>query len=139
MGTPGVGQGTLQPAAPRTPARPGGLGFEAESRNDEGDWGRGAQGDFAPAGPAPGNIGPLLLPPAGVLQVEALAQLGGIVMIDPEDKVGQNNFFFGGVDNVRWKKPVVPGDVLVSLSVHESVEVVGEGPRCGIWQRHGPR
>lgn len=58
-----------------------------------------------------------LLPPscsAGVLQVEALAQLGGIAMIDPADKGQQNNFFFGGVDGVRWKKPVVPGDVLVS-------------------------
>ena len=25
----------------------------------------------------------------------------------------QTNFFFGGVDNLRWRKPVVPGDVLV--------------------------
>ncbi|KAH7617341.1 hypothetical protein Ndes2526B_g07945 [Nannochloris sp. 'desiccata'] len=49
----------------------------------------------------------------GVLQVEALAQLGGIVMIDPTDAAQQNNFFFGGVDNVRWRKPVVPGDVLM--------------------------
>lgn len=59
---------------------------------------------------------PLLSPScsAGVLQVEALAQLGGIAMIDPADKGQQNNFFFGGVDGVRWKKPVVPGDVLVS-------------------------
>lgn len=48
-----------------------------------------------------------------MLQVEALAQLGGIVMIDPADAVQQNNFFFGGVDNCRWRKPVVPGDVLV--------------------------
>ena len=48
-----------------------------------------------------------------MLQVEALAQLGGIVMIDPAEAAQQNNFFFGGVDNVRWKKPVVPGDVLV--------------------------
>jgi len=49
----------------------------------------------------------------GVLQVEAMAQLGGIVMIDPEDAAQQNNFFFGGVDNLRWRKPVVPGDVLM--------------------------
>lgn len=49
----------------------------------------------------------------GVLQVEALAQLGGIVMIDPADAKQQNNFFFGGVDNLRWRKPVVPGDVLM--------------------------
>ncbi|GAB4824154.1 hypothetical protein N2152v2_011200 [Parachlorella kessleri] len=49
----------------------------------------------------------------GVLQVEALAQLGGIVMIDPADQAQQNNFFFGGVDKCRWKKPVVPGDMLM--------------------------
>lgn len=49
----------------------------------------------------------------GVLQVEAMAQLGGIVMIDPQDAAQQNNFFFGGVDNLRWRKPVVPGDVLM--------------------------
>ena len=52
-------------------------------------------------------------PPAGVLQVEALAQLGGIVMIDPTEAAQQNNFFFGGVEGCRWRKPVVPGDVLV--------------------------
>ncbi len=23
------------------------------------------------------------------------------------------DFFFGGIDNVKWRKPVVPGDVLV--------------------------
>ncbi|KAI3438391.1 hypothetical protein D9Q98_000823 [Chlorella vulgaris] len=49
----------------------------------------------------------------GVLQVEALAQLGGIVMIDPSEAAQQNNFFFGGVEGCRWRKPVVPGDVLM--------------------------
>jgi 3-hydroxyacyl-[acyl-carrier-protein] dehydratase len=52
----------------------------------------------------------------GVLQVEALAQLAGIVMLDPEagsDSEKNNNFFFGGVDNCKWRKPVVPGDVLM--------------------------
>lgn len=48
--------------------------------------------------------------------MEALAQLGGIVMIDPTDAAQQNNFFFGGVDNCRWRKPVVPGDVLVRFA-----------------------
>lgn len=51
-----------------------------------------------------------------MLQVEALAQLGGIAMIDPKDKNQQNNFFFGGVDGVKWRRPVVPGDVLVRHS-----------------------
>ena len=40
---------------------------------------------------------PLPLSP-GVLQVEAMAQLGGIVMMDPEDKAAQQNFFFGGIE-----------------------------------------
>ena len=51
---------------------------------------------------------------AGVLQVEAMAQLGGLLMIDPENEAAKNNFFFGGVDNCKWRKPVVPGDCLVS-------------------------
>lgn len=52
----------------------------------------------------------------GVLQVEALAQLGGIVMLQPPfiDKDSADvEFFFGGVDKVKWRKPVVPGDTLV--------------------------
>lgn len=52
----------------------------------------------------------------GVLQVEALAQLGGIVMLQPpfvEEDTSDIDFFFGGVDKVKWRKPVVPGDTLV--------------------------
>uniref|UniRef100_A0A7S2XX69 3-hydroxyacyl-[acyl-carrier-protein] dehydratase n=1 Tax=Fibrocapsa japonica TaxID=94617 RepID=A0A7S2XX69_9STRA len=52
----------------------------------------------------------------GVLMVEAMAQLGGVLCLsqplnDPNE--GSGIFFFGGVDGVRWKRPVVPGDVLV--------------------------
>ena len=53
---------------------------------------------------------------AGVLQVEALAQLGGIMMMDPENKAAQKNFFFGGIEACKFRKPVVPGDVLVAPS-----------------------
>ena len=53
----------------------------------------------------------------GVLQIEAMAQLGGILMIDPENDTAKNNFFFGGIDNCKWRKPVVPGDCLVSTSL----------------------
>jgi 3-hydroxyacyl-[acyl-carrier-protein] dehydratase len=49
----------------------------------------------------------------GVLQVEALAQLAGIVCLQMEGAVPGAIFFFAGVDGVKWKKPVVPGDVLV--------------------------
>ncbi|KAI0558833.1 beta-hydroxyacyl-ACP dehydratase [Gracilaria domingensis] len=49
----------------------------------------------------------------GVMQVEALAQVGGIVMLQQPVSDGKGDFFFGGVDNVKWKKPVLPGDTLV--------------------------
>ncbi|PHJ24656.1 beta-hydroxyacyl-acyl carrier protein dehydratase [Cystoisospora suis] len=49
----------------------------------------------------------------GVLQVEALAQLAGIVALQPPISDGKGTFFFAGVDGVKWKKPVVPGDTLV--------------------------
>lgn len=49
----------------------------------------------------------------GVLQVEALAQLAGIVALQMEGAEPGAVFFFAGVDGVKWKKPVVPGDTLV--------------------------
>ena len=49
----------------------------------------------------------------GVLQVEALAQLAGIVCLQMEGAEPGAVFFFAGVDGVKWKKPVVPGDTLV--------------------------
>ena len=49
----------------------------------------------------------------GVLQVEALAQLAGIVCLQMDGAKPGAVFFFAGVDGVKWKKPVVPGDSLV--------------------------
>lgn len=49
----------------------------------------------------------------GVLQVEALAQLAGIVCLQMDGAEPGAVFFFGGVSGVKWKKPVVPGDSLV--------------------------
>ncbi|GKY95797.1 hypothetical protein MPSEU_000540400 [Mayamaea pseudoterrestris] len=49
----------------------------------------------------------------GVLQVEALAQLAGIVCLQMDGASPGAVFFFAGVDGVKWKKPVVPGDSLV--------------------------
>jgi 3-hydroxyacyl-[acyl-carrier-protein] dehydratase len=49
----------------------------------------------------------------GVLQVEALAQLAGIVCLQMEGAEPGSLFFFAGVDGVKWKKPVIPGDTLV--------------------------
>ncbi|HNQ67781.1 MAG TPA: bifunctional UDP-3-O-[3-hydroxymyristoyl] N-acetylglucosamine deacetylase/3-hydroxyacyl-ACP dehydratase [Bacteroidales bacterium] len=58
----------------------------------------------------------------GVLQVEAMAQTGGILVLntvpDPENYLT----FFLKIDNVKFRKKVVPGDVLVmKLSLLEPI------------------
>jgi 3-hydroxyacyl-[acyl-carrier-protein] dehydratase len=48
----------------------------------------------------------------GVLIIEAMAQVGGVFAI-LTDKVGSDKVtYFTGIDNARFRKPVVPGDVL---------------------------
>ncbi|MBW4647137.1 MAG: 3-hydroxyacyl-ACP dehydratase FabZ [Kastovskya adunca ATA6-11-RM4] len=48
----------------------------------------------------------------GVLIVEAMAQVGGIVLTQLPDVDG-SLFVFAGIDKVRFRRPVVPGDQLV--------------------------
>lgn len=47
----------------------------------------------------------------GVLIIEALAQVGAIALLTEEENKGKIAFF-GGIKNARFKKQVVPGDVL---------------------------
>uniref|UniRef100_A0A1S6K873 3-hydroxyacyl-[acyl-carrier-protein] dehydratase n=1 Tax=Gambierdiscus belizeanus TaxID=439316 RepID=A0A1S6K873_9DINO len=49
----------------------------------------------------------------GVLMVEAMAQLGGLVCLQAPISDGQGEFFFAGIDGIKFRKPVVPGDTLV--------------------------
>ncbi|XP_052724898.1 LOW QUALITY PROTEIN: uncharacterized protein LOC108326796 [Vigna angularis] len=49
----------------------------------------------------------------GVLMVEAMAQVGGLVMLQPEVGGSRQNFFFVGIDKVRFRMPVIAGDTLV--------------------------
>jgi beta-hydroxyacyl-ACP dehydratase FabZ len=49
----------------------------------------------------------------GVLIVEAMAQVGGILLLASTDNEGKLAVF-GGMDKVRFRKPVVPGDQLIS-------------------------
>ncbi|KAL5751557.1 hypothetical protein ACOSP7_021765 [Xanthoceras sorbifolium] len=49
----------------------------------------------------------------GVLMIEAMAQVGGLVMLQPEVGGSRQNFFFAGIDKVRFRKPVIAGDTLV--------------------------
>ena len=47
----------------------------------------------------------------GVLIVEALAQVGAVVLLQLDEFKGRIAFF-AGIDNVRFKRQVKPGDVL---------------------------
>lgn len=71
----------------------------------------------------------------GVLQVEAMAQVGGLVALqEPVSDAGggKGDFFFAGVDNIRWRRPVVPGDTLVM-----EMELVSFKARFGIVKMKG--
>jgi len=48
----------------------------------------------------------------GVLIVEAMAQVGGVMMLASQENRGKLAFFLS-IDNVKFRKPVVPGDQLV--------------------------
>lgn len=48
----------------------------------------------------------------GVIIVEAMAQVGGVMMLAAEENKGKLAFFLS-IDNVKFRKPVVPGDQLV--------------------------
>lgn len=66
----------------------------------------------------------------GVLIVEAMAQTGGVLLLSQEKNKGKLVYFMG-MDNVRFRKPVVPGDQLVMeikpLRVREKMgKVYGE-------------
>ncbi|MFC1559708.1 acyl-ACP--UDP-N-acetylglucosamine O-acyltransferase [Candidatus Margulisiibacteriota bacterium] len=48
----------------------------------------------------------------GVLMVEMMAQLGAIIALRRPEMAGKI-VYFAGIDNVRFRKPVVPGDQLI--------------------------
>ena len=52
----------------------------------------------------------------GVLIVEALAQTGGIAGYSLYKDANKDITYFAGMDNVKFKKPVVPGDQLILKS-----------------------
>jgi UDP-3-O-[3-hydroxymyristoyl] N-acetylglucosamine deacetylase/3-hydroxyacyl-[acyl-carrier-protein] dehydratase len=48
----------------------------------------------------------------GVLQLEAIAQVAGIMMLRQAENFGKLAYFMSA-DHVRWRKPVRPGDTMV--------------------------
>lgn len=49
----------------------------------------------------------------GVLIIEALAQAGGILMLNGLDNPGNKLVYFMSINNVKFRRPVVPGDQLI--------------------------
>jgi len=48
----------------------------------------------------------------GVLIVEAMAQVGGVLLLRSIPNLSNKIVYFMGIDKVRFRKPVVPGDQL---------------------------
>lgn len=67
----------------------------------------------------------------GVLQVEAMAQAGAVMALNQMAEPGQQPLvFFMGIDKVKFRKPVVPGDQL-------RVEVTPLRKGGAIWKMAG--
>lgn len=47
----------------------------------------------------------------GVLIIEALAQVGTVIMLSTKENKGKTGYF-GGINKARFREKVVPGDVL---------------------------
>ena len=68
----------------------------------------------------------------GVLMIEALAQAAAILTFKTENHKADDNmvYYFVGIDNARFKKPVTAGDAL-----RLEVELVRHAR--GLWKFHG--
>lgn len=63
----------------------------------------------------------------GVLIVEAMAQVGGILAyLASDDDIRKKITYFAAIDNVKFRRPVVPGDQL-------RIEMEMTACRRGIW------
>ena len=66
----------------------------------------------------------------GVLILEAMAQAAGVLVFSAEDAVQQNDrlvYYYVGIDNARFKKPVVPGDQLeLDVSIERALRGIGK-------------
>lgn len=49
----------------------------------------------------------------GVLIIEAMAQVGGLLLMDTIENPDEKVVYFMSLNNVKWRRPVTPGDQLV--------------------------
>jgi 3-hydroxyacyl-[acyl-carrier-protein] dehydratase len=67
----------------------------------------------------------------GVLILEGMAQVGGILAFySIPEMIGEKLIYFAGIDKVRFRRPVVPGDQLI----YEMVVLKQKGK---IWKMEG--
>lgn len=67
----------------------------------------------------------------GVMQLEALAQAGGLFVLNAYDgPLDDKVFLFTGINKVKFRRPVVPGDQLV-------LNVFYEKHKMNIWKMRG--
>ncbi|MBV5338570.1 MAG: 3-hydroxyacyl-ACP dehydratase FabZ [Deltaproteobacteria bacterium] len=62
----------------------------------------------------------------GVLVIEAMAQVAAILAYSSDESIRSKITYFVGIDNARFRKPVMPGDQL-------RFEIEATGCKRGIW------
>jgi 3-hydroxyacyl-[acyl-carrier-protein] dehydratase len=66
----------------------------------------------------------------GVMILEAMAQAAGVLVFSaarPEGHTERSVYYYVGIDNARFKKPVVPGDQLeLEVSFERSLKGIGK-------------
>ena len=65
----------------------------------------------------------------GVLILEAMAQAAGVMVFSAMDRPQMEHslYYYVGIDNARFKKPVVPGDVLeLEVNFERSLRGIGK-------------
>jgi len=66
----------------------------------------------------------------GVLILEAMAQAAGVLVFSAPEMIERKDrvvYYYVGIDNARFKKPVVPGDVLeLDVTIERSLRGIGK-------------
>jgi len=66
----------------------------------------------------------------GVLILEAMAQAAGVLVFSAEDMAEKRDrllYYYVGIDNARFKKPVVPGDQLeLDVTIERTLRGIGK-------------
>jgi len=64
----------------------------------------------------------------GVMILEAMAQAAGVLVFSAEDRnIEDHLYYYVGIDNARFKKPVVPGDQLeLEVELERALRGIGK-------------